>query len=457
MRKIIFTLAVFMFIFVHVNAQKLTSYAKQHKQEIAERQRVEKLKYDNACKTNSLEDYKSFLKLYPNGTYSDDIRNRIADYDLWYKAKNANTIEAYKEYKNNSTFKFFIAEADDAIEKLNAVAAWKNLRGTTDIVQIQSYLSKYPESPYLSEANKRIHELMGIEYYSNHDYVSAYNEFKEAGGRYALEYDNRTKFDVCEEYVEYKKLSSNSSEKDLITFLNKYPSSKYKDDVSNLVAVLKAKNFSIYSTDYTYNEALGYATNDYTRNIVNNYIDDSKKSYRKYKRRQRHQRVMANGGYVQFGVGAIDFGGNALSTDNKILDVYYYNVPICVKFGNFSSPIQFEVGVMPGVLIWNYNDSNVYYDYYDSDDDNNFRFHMPAFARLKLNLYKLSAQSRLYMAGETWYNVITDDALENDFSVGGGLGLAWKHWDWYVYYKQDLDNKNNLDDKFIGTSFVYYF
>lgn len=457
MRKIIFTLAVFMFIFVHVNAQKLTSYAKQHKQEIAERQRVEKLKYDNACKTNSLEDYKSFLKLYPNGTYSDDIRNRIADYDLWYKAKNANTIEAYKEYKNNSTFKFFIAEADDAIEKLNAVAAWKNLSGITDIVQIQSYLSKYPESPYLSEANKRIHELRGTEYYSNHDYVSAYNEFKEAGGRYALEYDNRTKFDVCEEYVEYKKLSSSSSEKDLITFLNKYPSSKYKDDVSNLVAVLKARNFSIYSTDYTYNEALGYATNDYTRNIVNNYIDDSKKSYRKYKRHQRHQRVMANGGYVQFGVGVIDFGVNALSTDNKMLNVYYYNVPVSVKFGNFSSPIQFEVGIMPGALIWNYNYSNLYYGDDDSDDDNHFRFHMPVFARLKLNLCKLSDRSRFYIAGETWYNVITDDALENDFSVGGGLGFAWRHWDWYVYYKQDLDNKNELDDKFIGTSFMYYF
>lgn len=457
MRRIIFTFAVFMFIFVHVNAQKLTSYAKQHKQEIAERQRVEKLKYDNACKTNSLEDYKSFLKLYPNGTYSDDIRNRIADYDLWYKAKNANTIEAYKKYKNNSTFKFFIAEADDAIEKLNAVAAWKNLSGITDIVQIQSYLSKYPESPYLSEANKRIHELRGTEYYSNHDYVSAYNEFKEAGGRYALEYDNRTKFDVCEEYVEYKKLSSNSSEKDLITFLNKYPSSKYKDDVSNLVAVLKAKNFSIYSTDYTYNEALGYATNDYTRNIVNDYINNSKKSYRQYKRHQRHQRVMANGGYVQFGVGVIDFGVNALSTDNKMLNVYYYNVPVSVKFGNFSSPIQFEVGIMPGALIWNYNYSNLYYGDDDSDDDNHFRFHMPVFARLKLNLCKLSDRSRFYIAGETWYNVITDDALENDFSVGGGLGFAWRHWDWYVYYKQDLDNKNELDDKFIGTSFMYYF
>lgn len=464
MRKIIFTLVMCMFVFEYVNAQKLTSYAKQHKQEIAEKQRVEKSRYDDACKNNRIEDYKSFLKLYPKGKYSDDIRNRIADYDLWNKAKSVNTIEAYNGYKNNSTFKFFIAEADDAIEKLNADAIWKSIKGTTDINQIQSYLRKYPNSPYLSEANKRVHELKGIEYYANHDYASAYNEFKEAGGRYALEYDDRTKFDVCEEYVEYKKLSSSSSEKDLITFLNKYPSSKYKNDVSNILAILKAKNFSIYSTDYTYNEALHYATNEYTRNIVKNYIDNNKKSYRQYKRHQRHQRVMANGGYVQFGVGIIDFGGNALSINNKILNVYYYNVPACVKFGNFSSPIQFEVGIMPGVLIWNYNysdDYDSYYDdyYYDDYDDNNnhFRFHMPAFARLKLNLCKLSTRSRFYIAGETWYNIITDDALENDFSVGGGFGIAWKHWDWYIYYKQDLDNKDKLDDKFIGTSFVYYF
>ena len=440
-----------MFTFEYTNAQKLTSYAKQRKQEIAERQRVEKVRYDDACKNNRLKDYKSFLKLYPKGKYSDDIRNRIADYDLWEKAKNANTIEAYNWYKNNSRFKFFKADADDAIEKLNATAVWKNIKGTTDISQIESYLRKYPKSPNVSDANKRIHELRGTEYYAKQDYVSAYDEFKEAGGRYALDYTNKIKFDVCEEYVEYKELSDYSSVEDMIGFLSKYPSSKYKDDISNKVAILKAKSLSMFSTEDNYNEALRYATNEYTRNIVNNYIKFSRKTYSYYKRRQRHQRVMANGGYVQLGVGIMDFGGNILSTD-RVLNVCYYNIPVSVKFGNFSSPIQFEVGVMPGILIWNHS----YDEDYDEDYDNHGRFHMPTFARLKLNLYKLSDESRLYIAGEGWYNVITDDALENKFSVGGGFGIAWKRWDWYIYYKQDLYN-DYLDDKYMATSLVLYF
>lgn len=466
MKRIIYIISILLILSVQINAQKLTSYAKQHQQEMAERQRMEKIKYDNACARNSLDVYKSFLQLYPKGKYSDDVRNRIADYELWNKAKTIHTIDSYNQYKKNSVFKLFIADADEAIESLHAIYEWIDIQFSTSIPQIQAYLNKYPKSPKKLNSYKRIHELKGMENYKQKNYVSAYREFLAAGGRSSLEYKNITIFDECQEYVEYTRLSNYSSERDLMAFLNKYPSSKFRFEISNKVAVRKALNFTRYSTDYTYNDALRYAMNDETRYVVKKYIQ-------KNKRKQRHQRVMSNGGYVKLGIGVIDFGSNALSTRNKRLNVYY-NIPVTIKLGNYSSPVQFEVGIMPGAIMWyytdeeiekhatthGYNNSNDGYSYrysYDYDNDNHYSFHMPVFTRLKLNLYKVSPKSRLYIAGTAWYNVLTDDMLENEISIGGGIGFAWKHWDWYTYYKQDLENTNKLDDKFISTSFIYYF
>ena len=86
---------------------------------------------------------------------------------------------------------------------------------------------------------------------------------------------------------------------------------------------------------------------------------------------------------------------------------------------------------------------------------------MPAYAKLKVNICNLDAknkQSKLYICGLGEYNVIREEYLENEYSVGGGFGMAWRHWDWLtLYYKQDLNNKYKLDDKFLGTSCVYYF
>lgn len=45
----------------------------------------------------------------------------------------------------------------------------------------------------------------------------------------------------------------------------------------------------------------------------------------------------------------MDFGWNCLSED-KYLEVYYYNVGASVKLGNYKSPIQLEVGLKPGVI-----------------------------------------------------------------------------------------------------------
>lgn len=486
------------------NAQTLKNYAKQRNQELAERQRMEKTNYEKACQKNTLVAYNEYLSMYPKGKYVQDVRKRVAeierkneqdlydyaakvetaqayeaylkkypngrfaqeargrleDMELWKKAKSANTIAAYRNYLSTSKNKSFAQLANDAITDLESKDAWNAIKQSSSKSVIENFIQNYPKSSCLPEANKRLNELTAVELYGQGDLQRAYDKFEAAGGRYSIEYSNRSKYDECLEYVEYKKLNSYTKESDLLAFLKKYPSSRYYDQVSNMVAIAKAKNFSMYASSYTFDEAMSYAKDKTTKNTVQSYIDNTKKSYSQYKRQQRHNRVMANGGYVKFGLEIMDlaFAG---TTSGEGQSTMYYNMGLSVKFGNYKAPVQFEVGIKPGVVYTEFESwyHGSYYDYdygYETSENKTF-FHMPVYAKLKLNICD-AGKSKFYIAGLATYNAVRDKQLENEYSLGGGAGFAWKKWDWFaLYYKQDLENEYHLEDKFIGTSFVYYF
>ena len=67
---------------------------------------------------------------------------------------------------------------------------------------------------------------------------------------------------------------------------------------------------------------------------------------------------------------------------------------LALRIGNFKTPVYLEVGVKPGLLVFNNNTDDSYYDYendYYLDEDNvlnRYAFHMPIFAKLKINLFK---------------------------------------------------------------------
>lgn len=486
------------------NAQSLKNHAKQRNQEFTERQKREKANYEKACQKNTLATYNVYLSMYPKGKYVQDVRKRVAeierkneqdlydyaakvetaqayeaylkkypngrfaqeakgrleDMELWKKAKSENTIAAYRNYFSVSKDKSFAQLANDAITDLESKDAWNAIKQSSSKSVIENFKQKYPKSSCLPKANKRLNELTAVELYGQGDLQRAYDKFEAAGGRYSIEYSNRSKYDECLEYVEYNKLNSYTKESDLLAFLKKYPSSRYYDQVSNMVAIAKAKNFSMYASSYTFNEAMSYAKDKATKNTVQSYIDSTKKSYIQYKRQQRHNRVMANGGYVKFGLEIMDiaFAG---TTSGKGQSTMYYNMGISAKFGNYKAPVQFEVGIKPGVVYtefkpW-YHGSYYDYDYGYETSENKTFFHMPVYAKLKLNICD-AGRSKFYIAGFGTYNAVRDKQLENEYSIGGGAGFAWKKWDWFtLYYKQDLENKYHLEDKFIGTSIVCYF
>lgn len=433
-----------------VYAQTLTKYAKWKQQEVLERHRVEKQKYEEACQIGTLTAFENYAKLYPNGKYIKEINNRIADFSLWSDAKLINSLDSYTQYLEQSKYKIFEKDARLAITEFESQKMWNKIKASEDKEVVKNFISQYPNSSFKNRAQNRICELEGVELYKSGELMAALYKFVEAGGKSNISSANQQLYDKCKEYKDYKNIVS---EADGDAFLRNYPHSIYYNEVSNKLAMSKASSMSMFSSEYTFNEVLTYAKDETTRNIVKRYIEEKKAAYRKYVRQMRNGRIMANGGYVKFGLELCDFGLNTFLSD-RYLNIFYYNVGVSVKAGNYRSPIQFEIGLKPGVFA---------YDYYDKDAsggefaDATYKFHMPIYAKLKLNVCFVGNRCKLYVAGIATYNAIKVKNLENDFSVGGGLGFAWKKWDWFtLYYKQDVSDKYNLGNKFLGTSFVYY-
>ena len=156
--KTIFVLAVGLCINIHVDAQTLTKYAKQKQQEVLERQRVEKQKYEEACQAGTLTAFEKYVKQYPKGKYIKEINNRIADFSLWTSAKSKNTLASYSQYLEQSKFKTFEKEAQSAIIELESQEMWNNIKSSEDKNAYENFISEYPNSSCKDKAQKRIYE-----------------------------------------------------------------------------------------------------------------------------------------------------------------------------------------------------------------------------------------------------------------------------------------------------------
>lgn len=421
-----------------IEAQSSSSLEKA---KAAERQRMERLNYEKACKKGTIEALKEYTSLYPNGQFIDDAKKRIADYKTWSIACDANTIDAYNTYIETSEFKVYAEAAQDSITELKSIMEWNSIKEEPSLSAIETFILTYPNSSRKEEAERVKHELTAVSLYNDGEYKAALEEFDAAGGRQSLATSNVPKYDDCIEEVDYQSINDNIIS--LAVFLKKHPQSKYYNEISNKLAILKAKQLDYTSDDNAYNDVRIYAKDMETWRIVESYIDAAKRQRTSYRRRIRAERIYDNGGYVMFG---IEPGDLLLGmSDFCESDVLSYNVGVCMRIGNYKAPIQFEIGVKPGVIDWEFDD-----DYYD-DDYYVCRFHMPVYAKLKLNIARISDSCMFYIAGMGFWNAIREEDVESEFSLGGGFGVAWRKIDLLFYYKQDIK-----EDKVYYNTKAYY-
>lgn len=419
---------------------------------------LDKIDYQKACNTNTVEAYMAYLAIHPNGSYVNDVNQRIADYQLFQNAKISGTADGWKEYLTKSKYQCFHDVAQQEYDRLAALEQWEVIKNSEDINTVQSFLKNYPNSEVSQDANQLSNLLLAQKAVEHSDYQRAVDLFNQAGGRNKIPQKYVASYDLAMEHVTYRSLSEQSSVSELEAFLRQYPNSQYKNSVSNYLGLNLSQSFDQYSTEQTYSYALNYATDKPTRELIKQYIAQNRAIKKAEQRAHKRARVKADGGYFLFGFSYLDAGWNFPTTD-KYVDMGYYNIGVSVKIGNYRTPLQFEVGAQPGILTWKPvgEPFSVEDDSGESKLNLKTQFHMPLFAKLKLNLFPVSS-SRLYLAGQGWFNAIRDKALESEYAVGGGIGFAWRHADWYlIYYKQDFDPDKYFKTKYIGTQLIYYF
>lgn len=421
------------------------------------RERAEQDAFNKAKQAGTKSALSQFLSQYPNSKYAVQARGMIDDYDLWSTAVRLNTLESYNNYLRQSTNKSFAEEAQAKIANIEAENEWQRIRNSNSLTELQSFVSKYPQSNHVTAVNRRIHELKGEQYFNAGNLGYAYTEFCHAGGRSSLSYDNQQRFDRALDYNDYSRLNK-YDESAMLSFLTMHPTSAYRNEVSNTIARLRANKLTAYSGEYSYNQALTYACDNETRQYVQNKINESKRSFSQIKKAERSARIKANGGYVGIGIDIFDIGTNVLSSsDGRYWNTIYLNFTASIRIGNFKTPVYMEIGAKPGWIRWDSTSDSDGLFYSEADS----KFHMPLFAKLKINLFKAWGNTKFYIDGTGYYNVLREEYLEPEFSVGGGVGVAGRHWDWQIlYYKQDLNkdkiyNKNDI--RYWGMSLGYYF
>lgn len=498
--SIIFALFIIGFCLPKVEAQSLMQTAKKAEQRARELKQQENSRYNSILDSKDLSKYKQYINDYPRGENTPEIRKRAEEIELWNNTKQTNTVPAYEAYLAQTNYHWFDndasnsirnikqaqekdawdkvkaintisayqnflsenpqsgyrSEAEKVINRLEGAQEWNQIKDTNSIQDLQNFISKYPHASESTQASNKLHELKGRQFYDMGNLQSAYSEFSKLS-RSQVSYANQTVYDNTMEYHDFSLLSSNSSESSLQSFLRKYPYSKYATQVSNMIAVSKARNLSDYATNYDYNQALSYAKDGTTTNTVKSYISANKK---KQKQRQNYYKSWErkkNGGTVNLGLDFFDLGYN-WNTDRGIV---YYNLGLLLRIGNYRDRVQFAFGLKPGLIGYD----EVYYEYWSWSDytyegtEWTTKFHIPIVAQLKLNLFNTSENSRFFIYGQYQYNAVRAEYVESEMAWSIGLGMAWKHVDWSLYYRKDIERPKSMEyekQHYVGMSLIYY-
>lgn len=447
MNKIAGLLIVILYLMtpdINIYAQTPSGNKLQKQSELQERRRTETQEYEKALNLNTIKALTDFLKKYPDSMYKHDVKDRIAEFELWAIASYENTYEAYSYYLDSTSMGHYMTKAKEAIKNLQAIEKWEKLKGTEYIHVIQKFINNNPQLPFIADAEKRVCELTGVKYYNVGMLREAYVQFDKAGGKYALSPENHKIFDQCEEFAFFGSLSPYSDEREIRLFLAKYPSGKYYNDVSNYLAIQKAEELTLYSDDKDFNEALSYAKDETTRSIVNDYIKDRKMSFIIYSNKNS-KRLYKSDKRIRLVTYIASLGINSTSFDENNYQVSFYcDAGLGLKFGTDYSVIQYEFGTYAGI-----------FDYTKPGDDildSKTNLHLSLFAKLRLNMFSTGPSSKFYVCGTGYLNALTNWNAESPFAISGGVGIRWTWFDLAFILRKDIISSQSRSNSFIGAS-----
>ena len=107
----------------------------------------------------NVQDYEDYLKNFPNGPHTEEVRQRLEElktmYADWTRIQNSEYATDFERFKESHPTSTLVKQADMKIDSLDWVTAQK--LNTPEAME--EYLDKHPEGRYISEAGIAQNEL----------------------------------------------------------------------------------------------------------------------------------------------------------------------------------------------------------------------------------------------------------------------------------------------------------
>lgn len=394
--------------------------------------------YQDACKDGTISALQNFISKYPNSEYVPNAKSRIEDYNLWQKAKEQNTITAYNSYLSQSSILAYKDDAKDAITTIQSEIEWNNCKASNDEDKLNSFIQTYSSSKFVSQAKYRLNILKGERFYATNDYTLAYSYLNEANNYQALTGAPAAHLKAINDYRLYESVISSSDVSKVKNYLNSLSSSSpYYEPTSNRLAILLGSALSMYSSDYSMDEALAYAKDDDTKATVKRYINKVKADKAYYE----HQRkVLARKNWWK---NRFMFGWNTFHFD-YLDDIMSVGTGLRFRFGRWSDPVNLLFGAEYSYLMYLDGDA----DYYWEDNAVLTVAHsIEVPVGLRFNLFKTGRFSKFYIGCNAAFGFNVSEGSyfnvnKNTLAIEPQLGFASKSLDFGIYYKRYLKDKD---------------
>lgn len=188
-----------------------------------------------------------------------DAQNYIAKGDYVAAQKTLNSL--LKLDPNNSKAKELLENCESGIKKQKQLIyqAYIDACNAGTISSLENFISKYPNSEYVSQAKKRIEDYNMWKKAKEQNTISAYNTYLSSSSILAYKDDAYKAIKNIQAEIEWNNCKNSNDEEKLNAFIQSYPSSSYINQAKYRLNILKGERY--------------YSTNNYT--LAYSYLKDA--------------------------------------------------------------------------------------------------------------------------------------------------------------------------------------
>lgn len=199
------------------------------------------------------------------------IKKKISDAQKYisnedYLAAQSTLNSLLKLDPNNSKAKELLEECELGIkkQKQKIYQAYQDACKEGSVSALQNFISKYPNSEYVSNAKNRIEDYNLWQKAKEQNTITAYNSYLSQSSILAYKHDAKDAITTIKSEIEWNNCKASNDEEKLNSFIQTYSSSKYVSQAKYRLNILKGERYyasNNYTLSYTYlNEANSYQT-----------------------------------------------------------------------------------------------------------------------------------------------------------------------------------------------------